>query len=181
MSEIRILNFDFGRSSPQSLLRLVFYSRKTAPRQPSPNGLVERSVRIFEDGMKKWAHGRLCVSYLFVRWIAPVTRTHDNSNFKSYYIHIIDKLFPSTSQQMNLAKITRFFTTFLGITTSKKLHITHLLFYQTMRSFAEVITSWNLFAQWTSIWNGWLVTATKLRRVLSNAARCATRLNWARL
>ena len=128
MSEIRILNFDFGRSSPQSLLRLVFSSRKTAPRQPSPNGLVERSVRIFEDGMKKWAHGRLCVSYLFVRCIAPVTRTHDNSNFKSYYIHIIDKLFPSTSQQMNLAKITRFFTTFLGITTSKKLHITHLFF-----------------------------------------------------
>ena len=48
---------------------------KTAPRHPSPNGLVERSVRIFKDGMKKWAHGRLRVSYLFVRWIAPVTRT----------------------------------------------------------------------------------------------------------
>ena len=109
---------------------------KTAPRHPSPNGLVERSVRIFKDAMKKWAHrggsriffrrgcthillyfntnkphssfffcripvvlenrrssqggvrtpctlpldpplahGRLRVSYLFVRWIAPVTRT----------------------------------------------------------------------------------------------------------
>ena len=48
---------------------------KTALRHPSPNGLVKRSVRIFKDGMKKWAHGRLRVSYLFVRWIAPVTRT----------------------------------------------------------------------------------------------------------
>ena len=54
---------------------MVFYSRKSAPRQPSPSGPVERSVRIFKDVMKKWAHGRLRVSYLFVRWIAPVTRT----------------------------------------------------------------------------------------------------------
>ena len=133
-----------------------------------------QSVFLIKDGMKKWAHGRLRFSYLFVRWIAPVTRTHDNSNFKSYYIHIIDKLFPSTSQHINVAKITRFFTTFPRITTSKKLHITHLFFYRTMRS-------WNLFAQWTTIWNGWLVTATKLLRVLRNAARCATRLNCARL
>ena len=129
------------------------------------------------------AFGSVIMICLLDRSCYPYTSIipRDNSNLKSYYIHIIDKLFPSTSQQMNLAKITRFFTTFLGITTSKKLHITHLFFYQTMRSFAEVITSWNLFAQWTSIWNGWLVTATKLRRVLRNAARCATRLNWARL
>ena len=66
---------DFGRSSQTVVLKNGILQVKTAPRHPSPNGLVKRSVRIFKDGMKKWAHGRLRVSYLFVRWIAPVTRT----------------------------------------------------------------------------------------------------------
>ena len=50
------------------------------------------------------------------------------------------------SQQTNVAKITRF----PGMTTCKKLNITYLFIYQTSRSFAVVITSWNFFAQSTN-------------------------------
>ena len=73
----------------------------------------------------------------------------DNSNFKSYHIHIItEKLFPSMSQHTNVTKITRFYATFPGITTSKKVayHSPLLLLHNPEFRYE------NLFAQWTSIW-----------------------------